>query len=100
MKLPVDDTTLTSWAALLGLSEEQTTDVLHEIEKTLRTWYDRRPTAQHHLTFEEATADTDPDELARMFLTSGLRATGDHDTACAVEVRLIFFHHQAMSHTD
>ncbi|MGW7572356.1 hypothetical protein [Streptomyces sp. NPDC054765] len=97
MKFPVDDTTLTSWAALLGLSEEQTADVLCEIEKTLRSRYDRAP-ALHHLTFEEVAASTDTDDLALMFLTSGLRITGHHEAACAVEVRIILGHHQAMSH--
>lgn len=89
MKFPVDETTLTAWASLLGLTQEQTAETLKEIEKTLRIGYSRRPTALRHFTFEEATAEMDIDELALMFLSSGLRVAGHHNAAYAIDIRAL-----------
>ncbi|WP_327702693.1 hypothetical protein OG530_13225 [Streptomyces decoyicus] len=62
--------------------------ILRHIEKTLRVGYAHRPTALRHLTFDEVTADMDIDELALMFLTSGLRIAGHHEAAHAIEMRV------------
>ncbi|MBY8884820.1 hypothetical protein K7472_08165 [Streptomyces sp. PTM05] len=84
MKFPVDDTMLTAWSTLLGLTDQQRDDVLGEIEATLRRGYTLRPLAIRHLSFEQATADMDPDELALIFLETGLRRAGHPDAADAV----------------
>ncbi|MBT2366203.1 hypothetical protein J7E88_13005 [Streptomyces sp. ISL-10] len=95
MKFPVDDETLSAWSALLGLSDEQKTATLEDIEKTLRTGYTYRPLALRHLSFEELTADMDVDELALMFLATGLRHAGHPEAAHAVEVRGLVAQFQA-----
>ena len=87
MQFPVDDDTLSAWSTLLGLTEEQTADTLNEIEQTLRRGYTYRPLALRHLSFEALTADMEVDELALMFLTTGLRRAGHPDAAHAVEAR-------------
>ncbi|MFE7826616.1 hypothetical protein [Streptomyces nigrescens] len=87
MKFPVDETTLTSWSSLLGLTEEQTAATLRHIEETLRIGYAHRPAALRLLTFDEVTAGMDIDELALMLLTSGLRIAGHHEAAHAIEMR-------------
>ncbi|MCR8573053.1 hypothetical protein [Streptomyces sp. Isolate_219] len=89
MKFPVDETTLTSWSSLLGLTEEQTAATLRHIEETLRVGYAHRPTALRLLTFDEVTAGMDIDELALMFLTSGLRVAGHQEAAQAIELRAL-----------
>ncbi|MFJ9617808.1 hypothetical protein [Streptomyces noursei] len=81
MKLPVDDTTLTAWATLLGLTKEQSDDVLSEVEDALRRGYEFRPPAVRHLTFEQATADMAIDEFALMYLTFGLHRAGQDELA-------------------
>ncbi|MFD8379135.1 hypothetical protein ACFV2X_11460 [Streptomyces sp. NPDC059679] len=87
MKFPVDDTTLSAWASLLNLTEEQTAATLEEIEQTLRVGYVHRPTEFRHLSFEKLTAEMDIDELALMFLVTGLRQAGHPEAADAVEIR-------------
>jgi hypothetical protein len=100
VKFPVDDTTLSAWSSLLGLTQEQTTDTLKDIEHTLRIGYAHRPTALRHLSFEELTADMDVDELALMFLATGLRHAGHPDAAHAVEIRGLIAQLQAAPETD
>ncbi|MFK0279800.1 hypothetical protein ACIQVL_04900 [Streptomyces sp. NPDC090499] len=87
MKLPVDNETLNAWSSLLGLTEEQATDVLKEIETTLHAGYAHRPACLRHRSFDELTTDMDIDELALMFLATGLRHTGHPEAAAAVEIR-------------
>jgi len=87
MKFPVDDETLTAWSSLLGLTEEQQAKALEEIEETLRTGYAHRPACLRHRSFEELVADMEVDELALMFLATGLRHTGHPEAAAAVEIR-------------
>ncbi|MGP8302025.1 hypothetical protein ACTPOK_29720 [Streptomyces inhibens] len=87
MKFPVDETTLNGWTSLLGLTQEQTAATLRHIEKTLRLGYTHRPAALRHLTFDEITAGMNIDELALMFLTTGLRVAGHHEAALAIEIR-------------
>ncbi|GAA1920021.1 hypothetical protein [Streptantibioticus ferralitis] len=89
MKIPVDDDTLSAWSTLLGLTPEQTTATLADIETTLRTGYTHRPPALRHLSFEALISDIDIDEFALMFLISGLRESGHHDAARSVELRAI-----------
>ncbi|MDN0193945.1 hypothetical protein [Streptomyces sp. S.PNR 29] len=83
----MDDETLHAWSKLLALTEEQTATTLQEIEKTLRIGYAHRPTSLRHLSFEELVADMDVDELALMFLATGLRQAGHPDAADTVELR-------------
>ncbi|ORT54280.1 hypothetical protein [Streptomyces sp. CB03238] len=90
MKLPVDDATLASWSALLGLTDEQTAATLADIEQTLRVGYDNRPDELRDATFEQLVGDMDADEAALMFLISGLRQAGHPEAAYAVEIRGIF----------
>ncbi|MFE7277936.1 hypothetical protein [Streptomyces sp. NPDC057623] len=87
MKLPVDDDTLHAWSKLLALTEEQAATTLKEIERTLRVGYEHRPVALRDLSFEELIADMDVDELALMFLATGLRQAGHPDAADSVEIR-------------
>ena len=100
MNLPVDDTTLTAWSSLLGLTEQQKTSVLKEIEHTLRIGYTQRPTSLRHLSFEQLTTDMDIDELALMFLITGLHHAGHHDAAEAVEIRGLLARLEAPPETD
>ncbi|MGV9272363.1 hypothetical protein [Streptomyces griseosporeus] len=90
MILPIDEATLASWSALLGLTEEQTAATLADIEQTLRVGYDNRPEELRDVSFEQLTGDMDADEAALMFLISGLRQAGHPEAAYAVEVRGIF----------
>ncbi|MER8002073.1 hypothetical protein [Streptomyces sp. NPDC095613] len=87
MHLPVDDATLTAWSSLLGLTAQQRSDVLEDIEETLRRGYTYRPIHVRHLSFEEHTAGIDANELALMFLGTGLRHAGHPDAASSVEIR-------------
>ncbi|WP_369258849.1 hypothetical protein [Streptomyces sp. R35] len=100
VKLPVDDETLNAWSSLLNLTEEQAADVLKEIEKTLRTGYAHRPACLRHRSFEELTADMGVDELALMFLATGLRHTGHPEAAAAVEIRGLAAQLQAQHKAD
>ncbi|MGW3101286.1 hypothetical protein [Streptomyces sp. NPDC001100] len=100
MKFPVDDDTLTAWSSLLGLTEEQRVSTLTEIEKTLRVGYDHRPVALEHFSFEELVADMGVDELALMFLVTGLRQTGHPEAAEAVEIRAAVAQLQACREAD
>lgn len=86
MKLPVDDATLTSWSALLGLTEAQTAATLEEIEATLRRSYEYRPDELRDATFDQLISDMDADEAALMFLISGLRQAGYPNAAYDIEV--------------
>lgn len=99
VKFPVDDDTLAAWSALLGLTEEQRVSTLTEIEKTLRVGYDHRPSALRDFSFEELVDDMTVDELALMFLATGLRQTGHPEAAEAVEIRAavarLEAHHEA-----
>ncbi|MFJ2199009.1 hypothetical protein [Streptomyces violaceusniger] len=90
MKLPVDDATLASWANLLGLTDEQTSATLAEIETTLRVAYEHRPDELRDTSFDQLNSDMDADEAALFFLISGLRQSGHAEAAYAVEVRSIF----------
>ncbi|MEU6138779.1 hypothetical protein ABZ848_00280 [Streptomyces sp. NPDC047081] len=90
MKLPVDDATLTSWAQLLGLTNNQTATTLAEIEKTLRVGYEHRPDELRDSSFDELISDMDAEEAALMFLIGGLRQAGHPEAAYAIEVRGIF----------
>ncbi|WP_405803465.1 hypothetical protein [Streptomyces sp. NBC_01187] len=87
MKIPVDRTTLTAWADLLGLTTTQSNTVVRDIETTLRTGYAHRPPALRPLSFEQLSGDMDTDEFALMFLVGGLRQAGHPEAAHAVEVR-------------
>ncbi|AJC58622.1 hypothetical protein [Streptomyces sp. 769] len=87
MKFPADNTTLTAWSALLGLTKEQATATLADIEAVLRTGYAHRPPTLRHRTFEQLTNDMDIDEFALMFLTSGLRRAGYPEAAHSVQLR-------------
>lgn len=80
MQLPVDNTTLAAWSTLLGLTATQAAEILAEVEADLRRGYTFRPLAVRHLSFEELTADMDTDELALMFLVTGLKQAG-HEAA-------------------
>ncbi len=100
MKFPVDDDTLAAWSSLLGLTEEQRASTLTEIEKTLRVGYDHRPAALRHFSFEELIADMGVDELALMFLVTGLRQTGHPEAAEAVEIRAAVAQLQAHHEAD
>ena len=100
MKLPVDDETLNAWSSLLNLTEEQAADVLKEIEKTLRVGYVHRPDSLRHLSFEELVAGMAADELALMFLATGLRETGHPEAAAAVEIRGLAAQLQAQREAD
>ncbi|MFI9391865.1 hypothetical protein ACIG53_13385 [Streptomyces bauhiniae] len=99
MKLPVDDATLASWAALLGLTDEQTAATLEEIEKTLRRGYEYRPDELHDATFDQLISDMDVDEAALMFLITGLRQAGHADAAYDIEVRGIVATLNSLQHT-
>ncbi|MFE6530125.1 hypothetical protein ACFVMA_14415 [Streptomyces rochei] len=90
MILPVDEATLASWSALLGLTEKQTAATLADIEQTLRVGYDNRPEELRDVSFEQLAGDMYTDEAALMFLISGLRQAGHPEAAYAVEVRGIF----------
>ncbi len=81
MKLPVDDHTLSAWARLLNLDEQQAADVLEEIVAALRRGYTFRPLAVRHLSFEQLMADMDTDEFAFMYLQFGLHRTGQDELA-------------------
>ncbi|MET8677046.1 hypothetical protein ABZW18_05455 [Streptomyces sp. NPDC004647] len=87
MQIPVDDTTLTAWASLLGMTSQQTADTITQIEEKLRLGYAFRPDAVRHLSFEELMADMGADEFALMFLETGLRCTGHPDAAASVLAR-------------
>nr|WSZ96803.1 hypothetical protein OH820_15075 [Streptomyces sp. NBC_00857] len=87
MQLPVDETTLAAWSSLLGLTDQQTVDTLADIETTLRSAFPYRPLALRHLTFEALIAEMDVDELALMYLATGLRHAGHPDAAHLVEMR-------------
>lgn len=87
MKLPVDDATLSSWSALLGLTEEQSAATLADIEKVLRIGYEHRPDELRDQSFDELTSDMDADEAALMFLISGLRQAGLPEAAEVIEIR-------------
>jgi hypothetical protein len=90
MNLPVDDATLASWSALLGLTEKQTAATIDEIEKTLHVGYEHRPDELRDSSFDELISDMDADEAALMFLINGLRQAGYPAAAYDVEVRGIF----------
>ena len=89
MRIPIDTATLTAWSSLLGLTEQQTTDTLADIETTLRRGYAHRPPALRHLTFDELTTGMDVDRFALVFLESGLRRAGNDEAADAVLCRII-----------
>ncbi|MGW4079759.1 hypothetical protein ACWELB_40860 [Streptomyces asiaticus] len=90
MKLPVDDATVASWAKLLGLTDEQTTATLAEIEETLRIGYENRPDELRDTSFDQLISDMGADEAALLFLISGLRQSGHAEAAYAIEVRSLF----------
>jgi hypothetical protein len=100
VKFPVDDDALAAWSALLGLTEEQRVSTLTEIERTLRVGYDHRPAELRHFSFEELIADMGVDELALMFLVTGLRQTGHPEAAEAVEIRAAVAQLQARHEAD
>ncbi|MFE7121291.1 hypothetical protein ACFU99_38265, partial [Streptomyces sp. NPDC057654] len=87
VNLPVDNATLASWSALLGLTEQQTTAALARIEQNLRTGYEYRPKELRDMTFEQLTGDMDAHEAALMFLISGLHQAGYPEAAYAIEAR-------------
>ncbi|MFE2179027.1 hypothetical protein [Streptomyces sp. NPDC059455] len=89
MKYPVDDTTLTAWANLLGLTKDQSHEVLREVEEALRRGYEFRPLVLRHLTFEQTTADMAVDEFALMYLTFGLHRAGQDELADEVMGRAL-----------
>ncbi|WP_406172293.1 hypothetical protein [Streptomyces sp. NBC_00996] len=89
MKFPVDDDMLTAWSTLLGLTKEQSNDVLREVEQALRRGYAFRPLAVRHLSFEQVTADMDVDEFALMYLTFGLHRAGQDELADDVMARAL-----------
>ena len=100
MKFPVDDDILAAWSSLLGLTEEQKVSTLTEIEKTLRVGYDHRPAELRHFSFEELIDDMGVDELALMFLATGLRQTGHPEAAESVEIRAAVVQFQAHHEAD
>lgn len=87
MKLPVDDTTLTAWSALLGLTEEESAATVADIEQTLRVGYEHRPDELRDKSFDELASDMDAEEAALMFLVSGLRQAGLPEAAYVIEFR-------------
>ena len=100
MKLPVDDATLVSWSALLGLTDKQTAATLAEIEETLRMGYGNRPDDLRDKTFEQITGDMDADDAALIFLITGLRQAGQPEAAYAIEVRGIFATLRSLNQTS
>ncbi|MFF4051907.1 hypothetical protein ACFYZ5_35220 [Streptomyces chartreusis] len=100
MKLPVDDDTLAQWSTLLGLTETQQASTLQEIEKTLRLGHAHRPDRLRDHSFEDLLAAMSVDELALMFLSTGLRQTGHPDAARAVEMRALAAQLKARHTTD
>ncbi|MFD4480536.1 hypothetical protein ACFVXC_35420 [Streptomyces sp. NPDC058257] len=87
MKLPVDDASLTAWSSLLGLTEEESEATVADIEQTLRVGYEHRPDELREKSFDELNSDLGADEVALMFLVSGLRQAGLPEAAYAIEVR-------------
>ncbi|MFJ2247444.1 hypothetical protein ACIQ9I_02785 [Streptomyces sp. NPDC094461] len=100
MKLPVDDATLTSWTALLGLTEAQTAATLGEIETTLRRGYEYRPDELRDFSFDQLISDMDAEEAALMFLISGLRQAGYPDAAYDIEVRGVIATLSSLQHAS
>ncbi|WP_180685944.1 hypothetical protein [Streptomyces gossypiisoli] len=89
MKFPVDDATISAWSTLLGLTKEQSDEVLCEVEDSLRRGYEFRPLVVRHLTFEQVTADMAVDEFALMYLTFGLHRAGQDELADEVMGRAL-----------
>ncbi|MFJ5734767.1 hypothetical protein [Streptomyces microflavus] len=99
MKLPVDDATLASWSALLGLTDAEQAATLEEIETTLRRGYEYRPDELRDATFDQLISDMDAEEAAHMFLVSGLREAGYRNAAHDIEVSGIVATLNSLQHT-